>query len=64
VFTSGSTVRSFVELWGKPDALVCCIGPLTVQACEDAGVRVDAVASEQTLDALVAALVKALSEQT
>ena len=64
VFTSGSTVRSFVELWGKPDALVCCIGPLTAQACEDAGVRVDAVASEQTLDALVAALVKALSEQT
>jgi uroporphyrinogen III methyltransferase/synthase len=61
LFTSGSTVRSFVELWGVPpeSALVCCIGPRTAEACADAGVHVDAVASEQTIDALVDALIAA-----
>lgn len=62
LFTSGSTVRSFVELWGHPpaDAIVCCIGPRTAQAAKDAGVRVDAVAAEQSIESLVAALVAAV----
>jgi uroporphyrinogen III methyltransferase / synthase len=39
LFTSGSTVRSFVELWGKPPAgaLVCCIGPRTAEAAAECG---------------------------
>jgi uroporphyrinogen III methyltransferase/synthase len=59
LFTSGSTVRSFVELWGPPPegAVVCCIGPRTAEACAEARIRVDAVAAEQTIDALVAALI-------
>jgi uroporphyrinogen III methyltransferase/synthase len=60
LFTSGSTVRSFVQLWGLPPdtATICCIGPRTAEACTTAGVRVDAVASEQTIDSLVDALVR------
>src|SRR5439155_2760037 len=55
LFTSGSTVRSFVELWGHPaaSAVVCCMGPRTAEACTQAGIRVDAVAAEQTIDGLV-----------
>jgi uroporphyrinogen III methyltransferase/synthase len=61
VFTSGSTVRAFVELWGSPsDALVCCIGPVTADAAAEFGVRVDAVAEKQTIEGLVAALVRAV----
>lgn len=62
LFTSGSTVRSFCGLWGRPpaDALVCCIGPRTAEAAAEAGVRVDAVADEATVDGLVAALLVAV----
>ncbi len=62
VFTSGSTVRSFVELWGAPPSgcVVCCIGPRTARAAEDAGLRVDAVAQEQSIEGLVSALAAAV----
>jgi uroporphyrinogen-III synthase len=62
LFTAGSTVRSFLRLWGPPPdpALVCCIGPVTAQAARDAGLRVDVVAGEHTIDGLVAALVDAV----
>jgi uroporphyrinogen III methyltransferase/synthase len=60
VFTSGSTVRSFVELWGTPPGIVCAMGPRTAAAAEELGVRVDAVAATQTLEGLVAALVAAV----
>ncbi len=62
LFTAGSTVRSFVELWGKPPpaCVVCCMGPRTAAAAGELGVRVDAVADEQTLEGLVAALVAAV----
>ena len=60
LFTSGSTVRSFVELWGKPASLVCAMGPRTTAVCEELGVRVDGVAADQTLDGLVAALTAAV----
>jgi len=59
-FTSGSTVRSFVELWGKPPAAVVVMGPRTAEAAAELGVRVDAVAATQTLEGLVAALVAAV----
>ena len=62
VFTSGSTVRSFVELWGKPPdgCVVCCIGPRTAEAAHEAGVTVHATAKEQSIEGLVAALVEAV----
>ena len=62
LFTSASTVRSFVALWGVPPAgcTVCCIGPRTAQAADDLGVPVDAVAVEQSVEGLVAALVSAV----
>jgi uroporphyrinogen III methyltransferase / synthase len=61
-FTSGSTVRSFVELWGKPpdDALVCCIGPVTADVASELGLRVDAVADVHTVRGLTDALVEAV----
>jgi uroporphyrinogen III methyltransferase/synthase len=62
LFTSGSTVRNFVELWGPPPeaCVVCCIGPRTAGAAAALGVRVDAVAAEQSVEGLVAALVAAM----
>jgi uroporphyrinogen III methyltransferase/synthase len=61
-FTSGSTARNFVELWGQPPAstIVCCIGPRTEQAAREAGVHVDATADEHTIDGLVNALISAV----
>ena len=62
LFTAGSTVRSFVEMWGMPpaDAIVCCIGPQTAEVAAELGVRIDAVASEHTIEGLVHALVEAV----
>ena len=43
-----------------PPAVVC-IGPVTAAAAADAGIAVTAVAAEQSLDGLVAALVEVLT---
>ena len=61
-FTSASTVDSYLAAAG-PDAVppvVACIGPVTAAAAEAAGLTVSAVATEHTLDGLVAALVATL----
>ncbi len=62
LFTSASTVRSFVDLWGMPpaDCIVCCIGPRTAQAADELGLDVGAVAVQQSVEGLVAALVSAV----
>lgn len=62
LFTSGSTVRSFVELWGPPpaEAIVVCIGPRTRDAARDAGLRVDEVAERPSVEGLVSALIAAV----
>jgi uroporphyrinogen III methyltransferase/synthase len=59
LFTSATTVRNFVKLWGTPPdaAMVCCIGPRTAEAAAELGVRVDAVADTHTIEGLVATLV-------
>jgi uroporphyrinogen-III synthase len=65
-FTSPSTVRNFVRV-AAPTAVgidpsseacrsVACIGASTAEAARTAGVRVDVVASEHTLDGLVEAV--------
>jgi uroporphyrinogen-III synthase len=60
-FTSASTVRGFCA--AVPDAVqmlrpktVAAIGPITARAAADAGIRVDVVATDFTVDGLVAAL--------
>jgi uroporphyrinogen III methyltransferase/synthase len=62
LFTSGSTVRSFVELWGRPPetCTVCCIGPRTAEAAAELGVNVHSIAADQSVEGLVAALVAAV----
>jgi uroporphyrinogen-III synthase len=60
-FTSSSTIAGFVH--NVPSAAhtlarktVAAIGPITAQTARDAGIRVDVVADEFTVDGLLAAL--------
>lgn len=63
-FTSASTVRGFVELLGgaRPSVeasrgkIVACIGPITADAAEEAGLHVDVVADVSSTDALLDAI--------
>ncbi len=63
-FTSASTVRGFVELLGGDQPaiaaargkLVACIGPITAEAAETAGLHVDVVADIFTTEGLLDAL--------
>ena len=61
-FTSASAVAGFCAALGRGAAavaagkLLACIGPVTAAAARDAGLRVDAVAQEFTVDGLLAAL--------
>ena len=64
-FTSSSTVRNFCTLVGKlpePQPLAICIGPVTADTARSLGIRVDAVATEHTIDGLVDALIAHLSD--
>ena len=68
-FTSASTVRNFVALLGERparealgSALVACIGPVTARAAEEAGLHVDILAQEHTLDGLLRAIITFLEE--
>lgn len=58
LLTSGSTARNLLTMLGTPPAgtLVCCIGESTAAEARRAGLRVDAVAQDQTPGGLVAAL--------
>ncbi|WP_334143642.1 uroporphyrinogen-III C-methyltransferase [Rhabdothermincola sp.] len=58
-FTSSSTVERFVEALGVDAVppMVVCIGPVTAATARACGLRVDAVASEHSIDGLVEALV-------
>jgi uroporphyrinogen-III synthase len=62
-FTSGSTVRGYVDVAGVSAVppVVVCIGRVTADAATAAGLGVTAVAHEHTLDGLVAALVETLA---
>ncbi|MEA2688962.1 MAG: uroporphyrinogen methyltransferase / synthase, partial [Candidatus Eremiobacteraeota bacterium] len=60
-FTSSSTVAGFVS--NVPDAAallasktVAAIGPITARTTRDAGIRVDVIADEFTVDGLLRAL--------
>jgi uroporphyrinogen-III synthase len=65
-FTSGSTVRYFVELVGRPaevgldedgKKLVVAIGPSTEAVARELGFRVDAIADPHTTEGVVSAVV-------
>jgi uroporphyrinogen III methyltransferase / synthase len=68
-FTSASTVRGYVELLGSAQAareaarnkLIACIGPITAEAADEAGLHVDVVADVFTTDGLLDALETHLS---
>ena len=68
-FTSASTVRGYVELLGGAKAareaarnkLIACIGPVTAEAADEAGLHVDVVADVFTTDGLLDALEAHLS---
>ncbi len=64
-FTSSSTVRNFCQLFADRQemhkliqhATVACIGPITAQTVQEEGLSVDIVAAENTVPALVDAIV-------
>ncbi len=68
-FTSASTVKGFVEaLGGGAEAtkaargkIVACIGPITADAANESGLRVDMIADVSTTDGLLDALASHLS---
>jgi len=57
-FTSPSTVAAYLELAGRRRVppVVACIGPVTAEAARAAGLSVDVVAAQHSVDGLVAAL--------
>ena len=63
-FTSSSTVDNFLAALGQvpePQPLVVSIGPITSATATGHGLRVDAEATEHTIDGLVATLLDALT---
>jgi len=62
LFSSPSTARNFSRIVGGPaalgKALVACIGPVTAEAAEALGYRVDLVAKEHGSEGLLAALLE------
>jgi uroporphyrinogen III methyltransferase/synthase len=61
-FTSSSTVTNYLAAAGDVPVppVVACIGPITADTARAAGLTVDVVAAEHTIDGLVTALVEAL----
>jgi uroporphyrinogen-III synthase len=62
-FTASSTVRNLVAMLGDVSALagdgrplIACIGPVTADTARELGLTVDVMASEYTVEGLVAAL--------
>jgi len=65
-FASSSTVRNFCGLFESPEEMralttgmaVACIGPITAQTAEEEGLPVTVMAKENTIPALVDAIVE------
>ncbi|MBA2453412.1 MAG: uroporphyrinogen-III synthase [Chloroflexia bacterium] len=59
--TSPSTVRNLLTLTGgglPPGIVLACIGPITAEAAQEAGLRVDIMASRYSIPGLVEALIQ------
>jgi uroporphyrinogen III methyltransferase/synthase len=69
-FTSSSTVRNFVDLFGGQDAVkrllahvaIACIGPITARTAQEYGLTVTIMPTENTVPALAEAIVRHFSE--
>jgi len=69
-FTSSSTVRNFVEVFGGRDAVrplvaqvvIACIGPITARTAEEHGLTVTVMPAENTVPALAEAIVRYFKE--
>jgi len=69
-FTSSSTVRNFVELFGGQEVVkrlvaqvaIACIGPITARTAEEYGLTVTIMPAENTVPALAEAIVRHFSE--
>ena len=69
-FTSSSTVRNFVEVFGGRDAVrslvarvvIACIGPITACTAEEYGLTVTVMPAENTVPALAEAIVRYFKE--
>jgi uroporphyrinogen III methyltransferase/synthase len=64
-FTSSSTVRNLTDALGEDfpgDARIVSIGPVTSEAVQDAGLKVDVEAERHDIDGLVAALLADASQ--
>ena len=59
-FTSSSTVTNFMATGAPVPPVVACIGSITAQTAEQAGLTVDVVASTSTVEGLVEALTRRL----
>lgn len=59
-FASGSAAEAWVRAVGATDAAVVAIGPTTALAAERAGLKVAAVAADQHIEGLAAAVIRAL----
>ncbi len=63
-FTSSSTVKNFMEMFGKEagsllnGVVVACIGPVTRKTAEELGIKTDVMPDEYTTPALAEALVE------
>ncbi len=55
-FASSSTVRNFFSIFGKTEAKLACIGPVTAEAVRRTGKEPDVIAAEYTIDGLVDAI--------
>ncbi|GAC1591850.1 MAG: uroporphyrinogen-III C-methyltransferase [Acidimicrobiales bacterium] len=62
-FTSSSTVTNFMATGAPVPPVVACIGPITAQTAEQAGLTVDVVAATSTVEGLVEALSRRLGSQ-
>ncbi len=71
-FTSSATVKNFCGYFSNREDLreltahmtIACIGPITAQTVQDEGLSVDVIASENTVPALVDAIVAHASQST
>src|SRR5581483_5169386 len=63
-FTSSSTVTNYLAVAGDVPVppVVACIGPITADTARAAGLTVDVVAAEHTIEGLVQALVETFGE--
>jgi uroporphyrinogen III methyltransferase / synthase len=62
-FTSSSTVTNYLAVAGRSSVppFVACIGPITAATARAAGIEVDVVAGEHSIEGLVTALLEGLA---